>query len=43
MPDRKQANLGRRKMELAFEINLALWIMMGCVAIEASHVVQYLG
>jgi hypothetical protein len=27
---------------LAFEINFVLWIMIACLAIEASNLVQYL-
>jgi hypothetical protein len=33
-------DLGRCAMAIAFEINFALWIMIGCVMAE---VVQYVG
>ena len=29
-------------MALALEINFALWIMIGCLAIKAAQFVQYL-
>jgi hypothetical protein len=28
-------------MAVALEINLALWIMIGCAAMEAARLVQY--
>jgi len=34
--------LGRRRVELALEINFALWIMVACLAVEATNLIQYL-
>jgi hypothetical protein len=30
-------------MVVALEINFALWIMVGCVAIKATQLIQFLG
>ncbi len=29
-------------MEVALEINFALWILIACLAIKASNLIQYL-
>jgi hypothetical protein len=30
-------------MAVALEINFALWIMIGCAAMKATQIIQYLG
>jgi len=36
-----QGEDGETSMALAVEINLALWIMMGCLAKEAAQFIPY--
>jgi hypothetical protein len=34
---------GRPATAVVLEINVALWIMIGCAAMKAAELVQYLG
>jgi hypothetical protein len=42
MPESRQRSQ-EAQVALVLEINSALWIMVGCLAIKASDLIQYLG